>query len=110
MRNGDFSELLSQGIIIYDPLTAQTVGARVVRQPFPGNIIPADRINAIAKNVLSYYPLPNETAQRIAAGQLRLRESAHGHVQLAVFPGRPLDHPEAADVRALHAQRSTGVP
>jgi hypothetical protein len=61
MRNGDFSELLSQGIIIYDPLTAQTVGSRVVRQPFSGNIIPAGRINPIAAKVLSYYPLPNET-------------------------------------------------
>jgi hypothetical protein len=61
MRNGDFSELLAQGVIIYDPLTAQTVGSRVVRQPFPGNIIPANRINPIAAKVLSYYPLPNET-------------------------------------------------
>jgi hypothetical protein len=61
MRNGDFSELLSQGIIIYDPLTAETVGARVVRQPFAGNIIPPNRINPIAAKVLSYYPLPNET-------------------------------------------------
>jgi hypothetical protein len=62
MRNGDFSALLAQGVIIYDPVTAQTVGARVVRQPFPGNIIPPSRINAIAAKVLSYYPLPNETA------------------------------------------------
>lgn len=61
MRNGDFSELLAQGVIVYDPLTAQTVGSRVVRQPFPGNIIPAGRINPIAAKVLSYYPLPNET-------------------------------------------------
>ena len=61
MRNGDFSELLSQGIVIYDPQTAETVGSRVVRQPFAGNIIPAGRINPIAAKVLSYYPLPNET-------------------------------------------------
>src|SRR5262245_36585230 len=56
MRTGDFSELLSQGIIIYDPLTAQTSGARVVRTPFEGNIIPANRLNPIALKVLSYYP------------------------------------------------------
>jgi hypothetical protein len=60
MRNGDFSALLARGILIHDPLTAQTVGDRVVRQPFPGNIIPAGRINAIAQKVLSYYPLPNQ--------------------------------------------------
>ena len=62
MRNGDFSALLGQNITIYDPLTAQQVGARVVRQPFPGNIIPAGRINPIAQKILSYYPLPNQAA------------------------------------------------
>ena len=60
MRGGDFSALLGQGIVIYDPLTAQTAGTTVVRQPFPGNIIPAGRLNPIAQKVLSYYPLPNQ--------------------------------------------------
>lgn len=66
MRNGDFSELLP-GIIIYDPATARAEGSRVRRDPFPGNIIPANRISAIAKNYLSYYPLPNQTGN--AQGQ-----------------------------------------
>src|SRR5919197_1051494 len=60
-RNGDFSALLSQGLVIYDPSTAQLVNGRVVRSPFPGNIIPANRINPIAAAVLNYYPLPNQT-------------------------------------------------
>jgi hypothetical protein len=59
MRNGDFSELLP-GIVIYDPATARAEGSRVRRDPFPGNIIPANRISAIAKNYLSYYPAPNQ--------------------------------------------------
>jgi hypothetical protein len=62
MRNGDLSALLAQGTIIYDPATATQVGARVVRQPFPGNIIPANRINPIAAAVLKFYPLPNQAA------------------------------------------------
>src|SRR5437867_4196344 len=62
MRNGDFSALLAQGTIIYDPATATQVGSRVVRQPFPGNIIPANRINPIAAAVLRFYPLPNQAA------------------------------------------------
>jgi len=63
MRNGDFSALLAQGIQIYDPQSAQiSTGTSVVRQPFAGNIIPKDRINPIAQKVLSYYPLPNQTA------------------------------------------------
>jgi hypothetical protein len=60
MRNGDFSALLARGIVIHDPLTARTVGTNVVRDPFAGNIIPANRINPIAQKVLSYYPLPNQ--------------------------------------------------
>ena len=63
MRNGDFSALLAQGIQIYDPQSAQiSTGTNVVRQPFTGNIIPANRINPIAQKVLSYYPAPNQTA------------------------------------------------
>jgi Carboxypeptidase regulatory-like domain len=63
MRNGDFSALLGQGITIYDPLSAAiSTGTSVVRQPFAGNIIPSNRINSIAQKVLSYYPLPNQTA------------------------------------------------
>jgi carboxypeptidase family protein len=62
MRNGDFSALLAQGTIIYDPATATQVGSRVVRQPFPGNIIPTNRINPIAAAVLTYFPLPNQAA------------------------------------------------
>src|SRR5262245_15418742 len=62
MRNGDFSALLAQGTIIYDPATATQVGGRVVRQPFPGNIIPANRINPISAAALKYLPLPNQAA------------------------------------------------
>ncbi len=91
MRNGDFSELLSQGIIVYDPSTAETVGARVVRQPFPGNIIPPDRINPDRGEGAGLLPAAERDAERIAAGQLRLRESPYRYVQLAVDPDRPLD-------------------
>jgi hypothetical protein len=60
MRGGDFSALLAQGITIYDPATGQLVNGRVVRTPFPGNVIPSNRINPIAAAVLKYYPLPNQ--------------------------------------------------
>ena len=60
MRNGDFSELLAQNIQIYDPLTAQRVGARVVRTPFAGNIIPSNRISPVAAQLMKYYPEPNQ--------------------------------------------------
>jgi hypothetical protein len=60
MRNGDFSALTDTSgrpIIIYDPLT--TDPATGARQPFPGNIIPANRFNAVGVNILRHYPLPN---------------------------------------------------
>ena len=60
MRNGDFSALLAQGIVIYDPATAQLANGRVARTAFPGNIIPTNRLNSIARNVLSYYPESNQ--------------------------------------------------
>src|SRR6267143_6796836 len=45
---------------IYDPLTVNTsTGAR---QPFPGNIIPANRINPTSKFLLSLIPNPTNTA------------------------------------------------
>ena len=60
-RNGDFSALLSQGIIIYDPLTAvRRADGRIERQPFPGNIIPQNRLNAIGQQYVKYYPMPNQ--------------------------------------------------
>jgi hypothetical protein len=55
-RSGDFQG----GNTIYDPLTLNPVtGARVA---FPGNVIPNNRIDPIAKNYLALYePLPNRS-------------------------------------------------
>ena len=62
MRTGDFSELLSNGVQIFDPRTARLVNGVVVRDPFPGNMIPSDRINPVARNLLGYFPAPNQAA------------------------------------------------
>ena len=53
-RSGDFSQSFAQGgslIKIADP---QNGGA-----PFPGNIIPANRINGWGLSMLNFFPLPN---------------------------------------------------
>ena len=53
MRTGDFSALTNgsgQPVTIYDPLTGQA---------FPGNRIPANRINPVSANMLKYLPLPD---------------------------------------------------
>jgi hypothetical protein len=54
---GDFSALDST---IYDPATTVIVNGQAVRTPFPGNIIPVDRFDPIAHNILSLYPAPNQ--------------------------------------------------
>jgi len=61
MRSGDFSELLNPAftglggpVTIYDPLTGQ---------PFPGNIIPANRINPVGQRYLNAFPLPELTSR-----------------------------------------------
>jgi hypothetical protein len=62
-RTGDFSALLGTPNVIYDPNTSRADpanSAAVVRDPFPNNTIPTNRINASAAPILSrYYPLPN---------------------------------------------------
>jgi len=73
-RNGDFSNFRDASgnlITIYDPLTTRTNPAfnpalpvsannpQFLRDPYPGNMIPGNRINPVGRNVASIYPLPN---------------------------------------------------
>lgn len=55
----DFSDLeTTSGVAnIYDPATTKTSGTSTTRSVFAGNLIPASRLDAVAKNVLSYYPI-----------------------------------------------------
>ncbi len=65
-RSGDFSETRTssgQLVAVYDPLTTRPAGTAYVRDPFPGNVIPANRLDPISQRLLTYYPLPtNEGA------------------------------------------------
>jgi hypothetical protein len=63
-RAGDFSDYRDRNgnlIVVYDPLTTRPNpnGPGVVREPFPGNVIPAGRLDQVGLNVASIYPLPN---------------------------------------------------
>lgn len=58
-RSGDFS---AGGYTIYDPLTtkcANSACTTYTRSPFPGNQIPVQREDPVAKALFSYYPSPN---------------------------------------------------
>lgn len=62
LRDGNFSNALNANgtlQVIYDPLTGNADGSG--RLPFPGNVIPANRINPIARQLLALYPAPNNT-------------------------------------------------
>jgi hypothetical protein len=66
---GDFSAL---GAPIYDPLTVRmgtyfdtasnSTVTGYIRDQFPGNMIPQDRLSPIAQKILGYFPTPQTTA------------------------------------------------
>jgi len=52
-QTGNFS---AAPVTIYDPNSVNPDGTR---NPFPGNIIPSNRISSVAQKLQSYYPAPN---------------------------------------------------
>jgi hypothetical protein len=86
-KNGNFSRLLTGRVVgtdalgrpvmegaVYDILTTRTVtnpvtgATATVRDPFPGNIIPPNRFDPVAKRMIDLYPNPNQNLNdRIAA-------------------------------------------
>ncbi|MDX2030497.1 MAG: TonB-dependent receptor [Blastocatellia bacterium] len=73
-RNGDFSQLKNSAgtvIKIYDPATTRPNpnGTGFLRDQFPGNIIPTNRIDPVSKNVLAFYPLPNRAPDNVNTNQ-----------------------------------------
>ena len=84
-RLGDFSQTRNaagQLLVIYDPLTTRTVNGVIVRDPFPGNVIPADRINPVARAMLTPMPLP--TSGRSLNGQATLDDGPQNQETLKI--------------------------
>lgn len=77
-RQGDFSQTRTadgQPITIYDPLTTRLENGQYVRDPFPGNVIPRERIDPVALALLERVPLPNAPGQ---VNNLLVPENARG--------------------------------
>ena len=77
-RQGDFSQTLDTNgrvIFIRDPLRAgacsPTTGGSAC---FPGNIIPADRFDAVGRALLNQFPQPNFTDRSVSLGQYNYRD------------------------------------
>jgi outer membrane receptor protein involved in Fe transport len=68
-RIGDFSQTRTANsalITIYDPNTLRTESpGQLIRSPFPGNIVPADRFDPVARALVGYFPHPNTVGNAI---------------------------------------------
>lgn len=59
---GCVADILGNGYTlgqVFDPSTTRPAGSGFVRDPFPGNIIPADRLDPNAIKLLNLFPAPN---------------------------------------------------
>ncbi len=66
-RKGDFSQSFDQDgrlIVVRDPVTGQ---------PFPNNIVPANRINSLGQKMLAFLPAPNLLDRNITRGAFNYR-------------------------------------
>ena len=106
MRNGDFSALLAQGITIYDPNTARQQGTLRRSRPVP-------RQHHSGKPDQSGRAQPPELLSDAEPGwrcagteQLLLDQPAYRRFLFSVDPRRSPADGKAADLCALHAQRS----
>jgi Carboxypeptidase regulatory-like domain len=98
-RQGDFSQSFNQAgalIVIRDPVTGQ---------PFPGNRIPADRINANGLALLNVFPLPNALDRSITGGNYNYQVQESLDVPRHQHLGRVDFRPTAKD--AFYTRAST---
>jgi len=106
-RRGDFSNLKTAGgqpIIIYDPLTtranpnfdpskpAGATNPQFVRDPFPNNKIPDARISPIARNLMKYWPQPNQAPTNV-----------NTQVNNFIASGKAVNDNQRLDLRIDHA-------
>jgi len=88
-RAGDFSQSFDSAgrlVVIYDPLTGNANGTG--RTPFAGNIIPANRINAVGKAMANTYPTP---VRDVSNGSANFESVAEINDRAMMYTGK-VDH------------------
>ncbi len=65
MQAGDFSEILPN-TVVHDPLTDN---------PFPGNLIPTNRLHPVSKQLLEFYPAANIAGAGLTSNYLALNNN-----------------------------------
>jgi hypothetical protein len=104
MKNGDFSGLVDASgrqIVIFDPNTGRDINGVWTREPFPGNRIPADRINPTARAIMQYWPDPNGSTAGVAPWQQNLLWPEHFNKDLFWNWVGKVDHNFNANNRAF---------
>ncbi len=78
-RKGDFNQSFNgRGpVLVYDPFTGHRVNNVVVRDPFPGNVIPASRWDPVSSKFLDFYPMPNRTADDATGRSREISRERH---------------------------------
>ena len=80
-KAGDFSQTFTAAgalIRIYDPATTRADPAnatRTIRDPFPGNAIPANRFDPVGAKLAALYPAPTRPAVNLAGASNFFRNS-----------------------------------
>ena len=119
-RNGDFTQTFTTKtgdpvrypVTIYDLLTTNVSTTR--RLPFPGNKIPADRINPIAQKILTFIPLPNKASEPTGSAVNNFVPASTRQNKMASFTLR-VDHSfnnsnkSFVSIRWNHQDEITGV-
>ncbi len=88
-KSGDFSQTRDGNgnmVVIYDPLTGDAAGNG--RTPFPGNIIPSNRINPVSRAMLEYLKNP---ARDVSDGQANFPSTAEIIDRASMYTGK-VDH------------------
>jgi hypothetical protein len=86
---GDFSQTFDSAgrlVVIYDPLTGDANGQN--RQPFPGNVIPQNRINPVTAKMATYMPSPDTD---VSTGAINFNRTAQIHDRAQMYTGK-VDH------------------
>ena len=98
MQQGNFAGYVNAQnavIPIYDPATTRASGTSLVRDAFPGNVIPQNRISNVAKNLVKVFPaltFPDRLVSNILSSGTVVRNiyQSNGRVDHSINPSNKI--------------------
>ncbi len=116
-EQGNFSDVLGAAVgqdalgrtiyknEIFDPATTRTVNGEVVRDPFPGNIVPQDRWDTAGTQVAALYVQPNRPG--LSQNFYSLQRGGYNHDQADGRVDAQIDAADLAFVRLSYDRTFT---